>query len=512
VCELANPEPKFSAYPVCLTVDASRPLASVSERYLSFALDTSQLVGGRWWNPAAQQVEAGSGSLPAPVFDFDRPRLDLLVQALAPAYLRLGGSEADKVYYALDAPADAPPAPPPGYESVLTRQQWDSAHAFTRRNGLGLMFTLNAGPAARRRDGAWDPANADTLLAYASRHAQDVEVWQLGNEVNVFFSVHSWRVRISPRQYAADLHTARQLVNRHSPGAQLASQGSAFWPVLGELPFQPLGFMPRSLKLAGSLVDQVVWHYYPQQSRRGPAAVRRATPTRLLNHRYLDEAGRWAEQVLRWRDRYAPGKPVWLGETGNAQFGGEPGVSDRYIAGLWWLDQLGLLARKDHQVVIRQTLCGSDYGLLDDDLTPRPDYWNSLLWKRLMGRQVYPVQVQGENSARLRAYAHSALSGEPGSLAILLINLDQQRPAQVALPQFAGRSASLYRLTTSDVLGKQVWLNGQLLQAGATPPDLPAAELDFPAAQPQITLDVLSYAFIVARAESQGLEFKDKHT
>ena len=71
----------------------------------------------------------------------------------------------------------------------------------------------------------------------------------------------------------------------------------------------------------------------------------------------LDEAGHWAGKVNGWRDRYAPGKAVWLGETGNAQYGGEPGLSDAYLGGLWWLDQLGLMARLGQEVVVRQS-CG----------------------------------------------------------------------------------------------------------------------------------------------------------
>jgi hypothetical protein len=56
-------------------------------------------------------------------FDFSRSRLDRMVQPLRPAYLQVGGSESDKVYCAM---ADAPPAgPPPGFESVLTRERWD---------------------------------------------------------------------------------------------------------------------------------------------------------------------------------------------------------------------------------------------------------------------------------------------------------------------------------------------------------------------------------------------------
>ena len=46
-------------------------------------------------------------------------------------------------------------------------------------------------------------------------------------------------------------------------------------------------------------------------------------------------------------------------------------------------------------VVTRQTLWKGQYGLLDGDLTfnPRPDYWMTLLFKRLVGRKVLKVRV-----------------------------------------------------------------------------------------------------------------------
>ena len=37
-----------------------------------------------------------------------------------------------------------------------------------------------------------------------------------------------------------------------------------------------------------------------------------------------------------------------------------------------WLDKLGLAARLNHDVVIRQTFVGGNYALLDDNLEPNP--------------------------------------------------------------------------------------------------------------------------------------------
>lgn len=66
------------------------------------------------------------------------------------------------------------------------------------------------------------------------------------------------------------------------------------------------------------------------------------------------------------------------------------GFPTPHLSSIWWLDQLGLLAREVVSRVFRQSLVGSDYGLLDQNsFAPRPDYYASFLWKRLMGNRVF---------------------------------------------------------------------------------------------------------------------------
>jgi heparanase len=332
------------------------------------------------------------------------------------------------------------------------------------------VFTLNVGPASRSRNGSWNPSNTESLLAYTAQQDYRVAVWELGNELNASWAVHGWSTQFPPRQYHDDLESAQAWVNRLTPGASLAGQSSAFFPILGEPLNGLFRYMPDYLRRSGELVDIVSWHYYPQQSRRAPGASRRAFPSRMLDPANLDEAAYWGDRMREWRDRYAPGRPLWLGETGNAQVGGEPGLSDVYLGTLWWLDQLGLLARHGHDVMIRHTLVGSDYGMLELDtedracsLAPRPDYWGSLLWRRLMGQQVYAVTTEGDTKGKLRAYAHS-VSGAGDGISLLVLNLDHESSVMLSLPELAGRSCEVYALSAPDLFGKTLLLNGAPLE------------------------------------------------
>lgn len=471
-----------------LALRLTGPVAEVEPGFLSVAVDSAQLVGGSWWSPEAR-VEGGGGETPQPVLDFARPRLRRLAAELAPAYLRLGGSEADRIYYDL---GDEPGPPPRGYERVLTRAQWDAAADFATALGFELLFTLNAGPGPRDEANAWTSTNAAALLAYASARDDPVAVWELGNEVHAFPFIHGFGVQVTPEQYARDVRRARGLVDRLDPDARLAGPSSAYWPEVGEVPELYAEFMA----LSGRALDVVTWHYYPQQSRRCPLRVRPASEDLMRSSAALDEVVAWASLVESVRDTHAPSTPVWLGETGNAQCGGEPGVSDRYASGFWWLDQLGLLARRGQPVVVRQSLTGASYGLLEEpSLDPRPDYFLSVLFKRLMGTVVFRVEVEGDRG--LRAYAHCALAGR-GALTLLLLNLDAERGAFARLEGLASERARAFRLTALDE-GRRVALNGRALGADADGeiPPLDGVEERLDPSAPEVWVPATSFAFFV---------------
>ncbi len=393
---------------VVAVVVEPRVVAQVRPEFLSVSLDISQVVGGRFWG-AGGGVELGAGETPVPAFDFQRPELLERARALAPAYLRIGGTEADTTWYALDRP---PPTPlPPHFTAALTAERWESLVRFSTASRLPLLFTLAAGPGVRGSLGEWLPAQASELLRHAKRRQDPVVLWELGSEVNAYPVMHGPAGRVSGREYARDLQTARDLLDAHFPDAALAGPTSAYWPVIGE----PFPVLRSTLRHARGALGVVSWHYYPQQSRRCPVAVRRAGLEVMLRPEHLAEIERWATEVVQARDRFEPGAELWMTETGNAQCGGEPGVSSRFVSSLWWMDQLGRLARRNHQVVVRQTLVGSDYGLLDPEtLRPRPDYHASLLWKQHInvGSKAAQVTVEGVAGSELTVVSAARLDSE----------------------------------------------------------------------------------------------------
>ncbi|MEZ4251565.1 MAG: hypothetical protein R3B99_25405 [Polyangiales bacterium] len=423
-------------------------VAEVDARFLSFAVDTAQLVGGTFWSNEGGM--GATGDMPVPPFDFERPRLRALAGALSPALLRLGGSDADKVFYDLsETPVAEAPAP---YRWVLTAGQLDGALAMAEATGLDVLFTMNLGPGPRDAEGAWTDAQARRLLEHVRDSGRRIDVFELGNEPNAFRVIHGLDFVVPPEQLVADharfAATLREVLGEDT---RLAGPGSAFWPVVGELaPVFP-DFLAAG---GGAHLDVITWHYYPQQSRRCPLATRRARETTMLDSEHLDEVTRWASEVEAAAARHAPGAEVWLGESGHAQCGGEPGLSDRFVSTFWWLDQLGLLARRGQRVVVRQALAGADYGLLHPEtLTPRPDFWASWMFKRLMGTQVLDAR---SDDANLRAYAHCRRE-VPGEAVMLLLNL-APRDADVRVD-----GAREVFLVEAELLGQELRLDGRVL-------------------------------------------------
>lgn len=443
------PNPGLPPVDVELRADLDQIAAEVDERFLSVAVDMAQVVGDEFWGPEGAQGVLGSA--PVPVYDFARPRLRTLAAELAPAYLRIGGSDADRVFYDLsDEPVTFPPE---GFASVLTAAQLEGIFDFARALDYRVVFTLNAGPGTRDALGAWQDATARELVAFVAERDHPVAVWELGNEWNAFVLIHGPRSILARLQMLTDFRKARALVDELHPTALLAGPSSAFWPRVGEPNAVFSGFVEDG---GLDFLDIVTWHYYPQQSARCPLATRRAGPGTLLSPIHLAEVERWAAHV----EERARERPVWLGETGNAQCGGQAGVSDRFVSSLWWADQLGRMARRGQQVVIRQTLSGSEYGLLDDtDLSPRPDYWTSLLWRRWMGERVLEVEVADDSQTL--AYAHCT-PGRDGALTLVVINLDPVLPRRVSLEEFAGRR-EVYLLSASHTLSRTAELNGEAL-------------------------------------------------
>jgi heparanase len=166
------------------------------------------------------------------------------------------------------------------------------------------------------------------------------------------------------------------------------------------------------------------------------------------------------EFYAKLRDKYEPGKPMWLTETAETACGGDRWAST-FLDSFRYLNQLGLLAKLGVQTHMHNTLASSDYGLLDEKTyEPRPNYWAALLWHQLMGATV--LDAGPSPAPNLHLYAQ-CMRNHPGGVTLLAINTDRTTDYSLAVPIASDR----YTLTAKDLMDKQVQLNGAELSLGA---------------------------------------------
>lgn len=432
-----------------ISIQTHKTIASVDEEYLSIAIDTAQIVGSYFWDKEGKMT-GGRGKNKIPPLDLTQATLIKRAQLLQPAYLRIGGSEADAVFYNINDQVR-----PASFDSEFTPERLDELHQFSKNTGLKILFTLNQGPSSWK-DNKWDHSNLVELLGYLKKIEADWR-FELGNEVFAYWAIFGLDYQQSEKEYAQNYRKTKNLLKLNDLNSRLAGPASAYWPVIGEPLAFLFGSMEHLIPQLGTDLDVITWHYYPTQSFRCPLAIERTDAADLISAKKLDRVGKWANQLAQLKNQYAPKAKLWLGETGSAQCGGEPGVSDQYINALWWIDQLGQLATYQHQVVIRQNLIGADYALLNPDGSPRADYHASVLWKKHMGRNVLKVNYDNRNQ-ELRFYSHCSKFGD--GLVLLAINLAGESKS-FELDGFAGEKYLDSLAPRDGLYSQKVRLNGR---------------------------------------------------
>ncbi|MBM6551796.1 glycoside hydrolase [Marinomonas ostreistagni] len=430
-----------------IKLERDTPIHSVDPCYLSYSIDISLIIGGQWWEGSTTSSR-GLGTNRVPPLAFNPPKLSQFVQHLSPAYLRVGGSEADTIHYfcADQAPHDKEPE--------LSEAIWNRLLDFIAQHDLKFMFTFKYGAFNRSQHGNWNGADSAALLQYTLKRGSKIDVCELGNELNAYWAFHGLKAQPRTKQLVLDYQRFINQVRLLSPDSLIAGPGSAFWPYLGETIKYLSNITPGFLAQLEGQLDIVDWHYYPFQSQRSPVRTRTARIEKLLDPRSLQDFETFSNKLESYRAKYQPQAQLWTGESGSAQCGGQPKLSDRFASCFWWADQLGRGAKLGQKVMIRQSLIGGDYGLIQrETLKPNPDFWVSWLWKRLMGCQVYDVSCANSD---LIVYCHGGHKQQ--RMTLLIINMTP-RAHRVRFQAF-GTPKRRFEITADKLTSKKVLING----------------------------------------------------
>jgi hypothetical protein len=424
-------------------------IGTVDERFQSYNVEMVEVTGGRFWKPygpSASDAHSDLYEYRAPI-DLTNARLRKLTAALAPAYIRVSGTWANATYF---ANADAAPSTPPrGFNGILTRQQWRGVIDFSQAVGARIVTSFAMSPGTRDAAGVWTPDQASSLLAYTASVGGRIAAVEFMNEPNVA-AMGAAPADNDIAAYRRDFEIFRSLLNQRMPEIMILGPGTAG------------ATSTASGLVAGSGVDVVSYHHYGALSERCSGT---SAPEVALSEAWLSRTDQTFAFYLTLRDKFEPGKPIWLTETAEAACGGNR-WDVTFLDTFRYLDQLGRLAKAGVQVVMHNTLAASDYGLLDEKtLTPRPNYWGALLWRKLMGDIVLDPGVPIETG--LHVYAHCQRR-RPGRASLLVINTSQDAPHSLMLPDASER----YTLDAASPGDTHVRLNGHALGLSAQD-DLP---------------------------------------
>jgi hypothetical protein len=418
-------------------------IGAVDERFQSYNVEMVEVTGGRFWKPYGPITSDAHSDLYEyrPPIDLTNSRLRRLAAALAPAYVRVSGTWANTTYFADSDPA--PSAPPSGFNGVLTRQQWRGVVDFSQAVGAQIVTSFAVSPGTRDAAGVWAPDQARRFLAYSRSIGGTIAAAEFMNEPNLA-EMGGAPAGYDAAGYGRDFKVFHSFVKKNFPEIKVLGPGT-----VGETAY-------ASDLLAASGpggVDAFSYHHYGTLSERCSGT---SAPEAALSEEWLSRTDQTLTFYQFLRDKFDPGKPIWLTETAEAACGGNRWAAT-FLDTFRYLDQLGRLARAGVKVVMHNTLAASDYGLLDEKtFGPRPNYWGALLWRQLMGSTVLDSGVPIQTG--LHVYAHCQ-RGTPGGVSLLIINTDRNAPRSLMLPTPSLR----YSLEAASLRDAEVRLNGRPL-------------------------------------------------
>ena len=457
--------------PIYVKLNGLKRLAQVSERYQSFNVEMVEVVGGNFWIPydkmdttkpiTGNVVVGETRSLyrAVPPIDLYNKKLRMLAAALGPTYMRVSGTWANSTYFQ-DNDEPKMTTAPAGFKNVLSRKEWKGVIDFSKATKAKLVTSFAISDGVRDKDSIWTPVQAQALANYTKSVGGSFAAAELFNEPT--YAAYGGAPKgYTAALFAKDFARFKSFAKSSLPDMLVLGPGSTGEG--GILPPSRMAIIETEELLSANpkpLFDVFSYHYYGGASKRCvPAGVPGSiSPDEALSEQWLNKTVKGYNYYKGLRDKYFPGKPIWLTETADAACGGNPWAAT-FLDCFRYVEQLGKLAKEGVQVVMHNTLSASEYGLLDQDThEPRPNYWTALLWSRFMGTEVYDA---GSSTLGVDLFVHN-LKNKRGGRALLIVNTLDTASA-VSIPS----NAEQYMLTANALQTKKIQLNGQDLALSA---------------------------------------------
>ncbi|KAK3755118.1 hypothetical protein RRG08_041032 [Elysia crispata] len=492
-----NTEGDVAGQRLTLSVDVTKPLHITTPSYLSITISGGQLRRGLIG------------------YDFSSQRLQNLAAALSPAGVRIGGTYSDFLHFdPTSDDANCVDVTEPGKniqdsDSVviaveearqmkrasfsignlgftMSGQRWDNITRFCDQVGWDILWDLNL---LDHPNETWDPTVVKEFLDYSSSRGVKIPMFELGNEPNLY--ERKFHIHLEADELAKDYSTLKDLLSQMP---QYAASG-LYAPGVNNLDTfsSSRKYLAQFLQNSGcDMIAEVALHHY--YFKKEEASLADFVDVEVMDtlRTQLEFAYNISWNSCRLR------KPIRFTETSTASGGGVPKVSNAFIAGFLWLDKLGLSATYGVTRVFRQTFLKSSYALVTQTLKPNPDYYLSVLFKRLVEGPVFRVYDEGLTPT-VRVYAHcvskSHYNYPDGAIVVYYLNVGTEASV-LSLGQFKETDAHLFILSPGDeegMLSRKVKLNDELLEMNGS--DLPSLDPKFHSGD--VPLAPKTFGFIV---------------
>ncbi|XP_048250586.1 heparanase-like isoform X2 [Haliotis rufescens] len=169
---------------VNIYIDTNVVLNRVQDNFVGVTLDSGII-----------QTGLGKSGL-----NLSSPKLLNLAGGFQPNILRIGGTAEDGISFDPNSVTE-------NNQGDLSTSVWDEINAFTSLVGWDLIFGLNV---LERRDGQWDPTNAELFLNYTSKKGYQLYGLELGNEPRMF--PKKFNQSVSAQQLGKDFGTLEKVL------------------------------------------------------------------------------------------------------------------------------------------------------------------------------------------------------------------------------------------------------------------------------------------------------------